>query len=338
MKSSLVRAALAVLVLLAAPALTVAAPADVVAEVDGATISAAEIDSALDASLRKLERQIYDLRRQRIDAVIDDRVLTREAARRGLSVQAVLDAEVNAKPEPVTDEDVDKFYAANKSRLTGTKNELRERIRTHLQSQRATERRKAFLEVLRSRAQIKVHLMEPPVFRADVGATDAPSLGAADAPITIVEFSDFHCPYCKRVLPTLTELRSRYGDKIRLVFRDFPLDNLHPLARRAAEAARCAKDQNRFWDYHDVLFAKAPAASPEQLKQYAVEIGLDAPKFDHCLSSGAHASAVQKDFEEGARLGVTGTPGFFVNGQFISGAQPIETFVRVIDEELKRAR
>src|SRR5436309_2842471 len=171
---------------------------------------------------------------------------------------------------------------------------------------------------------------------AEVGGEGAPFLGPVAAPVTIVEFSDFQCPFCKQVVPTLTQVRSRYGEKVKLVYRDFPIDGLHPQARKAAEAARCAQDQGKFWDYHDALFANAPKLSLEQLKAYAQQVGLDLPSFERCLASGAHAAAVQKSVDEGIRLGVTGTPAFFINGEFVSGAQPVESFARVIERELAR--
>ena len=166
----------------------------------------------------------------------------------------------------------------------------------------------------------------------------APVRGAANAPVTIVEFSDFHCPFCKRVLPTLKEIEAKYGDKVKLAFRDYPIDQLHPGARKAHEAARCAHEQGRFWAYHDVLFDKAPRASLDDLKAYAREVGLDLPKFDQCVTSGKHKEVVQKDIDEGARLGVSGTPAFFINGELLSGAQPLESFVRVVERELERRR
>ena len=154
--------------------------------------------------------------------------------------------------------------------------------------------------------------------------------------MTIVEFQDFHCPFCKRVQATIGELLARYGDKVKVVHRDFPLDNLHPQARRGHEAARCANEQGKFWAYHDKLYENAPRATPDQLKAYAREVGLDLPAFEQCLASGKHRAAVQKDVEEGQRLGVTGTPSFFINGRQLTGAQPLEAFARAIDEELAR--
>src|SRR5947199_387433 len=182
------------------------------------------------------------------------------------------------------------------------------------------------------------NLKPPPVLRAEVSADGAPSKGPGKAPVTIVEFSDFHCPFCRRVLPTLAQLESQYGEKIRLVFRDFPIDNLHPEASKAHEAARCANEQGKFWAYHDKLFASPPKSSPEIFKGFAKDLGLNVTAFESCFASGKYQAAVKKDIEEGNRVGVTGTPAFFINGRIISGAQPLEAFARVIDDELARVQ
>jgi protein-disulfide isomerase len=123
---------------------------------------------------------------------------------------------------------------------------------------------------------------------------------------------------------------------VRLVYRDFPIDGLHPQARRAAEAARCAHDQGKFWEYHDVLFTQAPKATPDDLGRYAAQVGLDRAAFDRCLTERAHRATVERDLDEGRRLGITGTPAFFINGRALIGAQPLEAFVRVVEEELAR--
>lgn len=315
-----------------------AATTEPLAEVDGEAITADEVDHALGAQLRRLEAQIYELKRQKLDALIAERLLAREAAKRGLSVQALLDAEVTAKAGLVTEQEVETFYQARKAQLKGDEAQVRERIRAYLQNQKLAARREAYVRSLRSQAGVVVHLQAPPVFKVEVGVEGAPFRGPAAAPVTIVEFSDFQCPFCKQVVPTLAQLLSRYGGRVKLVFRDFPIDSLHPQARKAAEAGRCAGDQGKFWEYHDALFANAPQLSPEQLKTYAQQVGLDVASFERCLGSGTHAAAVQKDIEEGTRLGVTGTPAFFVNGEVLSGAQPLESFVRVIERELARAR
>src|SRR5262249_17267498 len=149
-------------------------------------------------------------------------------------------------------------------------------------------------------------------------------------------FSDFHCPFCRQAQTTLQTILDRYPGKVKHAFRDFPVDALHPQASQAAEAARCAKDQGKFWSYHDTLFANAPNGAPANLRRYPTEVGLDLPVFERCLAAGTHKASVQRDLEEGARLGVTGTPAFFVNGRFISGAQPLEAFTKLIDQELSR--
>jgi protein-disulfide isomerase len=330
------------LVLLVALGLAVAAqtPAasESLAEVDGEAIAAEEVEKAIAAQLSKLEEQIYDLKRQQVEALITERLLSREAAKRGMTVQALLDAEVTTKVAPVTEQQIETFYQANKPQLKGDEATVREQIRAHLEKQKLAARREAFVQSLRSQATVVVHLKAPAVFRADVSVDGAPFKGSATAPVTIVEFSDFHCPFCKRVLPTLSQLESQYGDKVKLVFRDYPIDNLHPAARKAHEAARCANEQGKFWAYHDALFANAPKASPEQLKTYAQEVGLDVPAFEQCFNSGTYQAAVQKDVEEGTRVGVTGTPAFFINGRLVSGAQLLEKFVRVVEEELVRAQ
>jgi protein-disulfide isomerase len=304
------------------------------AEVNGEAITSEEVEEALGAPLRNLEEHIYRLKRHKVEELISQRLLAREAASRGISVQALVDAEVVVKTGVVTEQEVETLYRANRDRVKGDEAQIRERIRGYLRNQKLTSRREAFLRSLRSQVGVVVHLQAPPVFRADVAVDGAPFRGPAAAPVAIVEFSDFHCPFCQQVASTLRQLLSRYDDKVKLVHRDFPNENIHPEATKAAEAARCAHEQGKFWEYHDALFANAPKATQEQLGVYARQVGLEVPSFERCLASGRQVPAVQRDVNEGTRLGVTGTPAFFINGRLLSGAQPLESFVRVIEEEL----
>ena len=308
------------------------------AEVNGHPITAEEIDKSIAGQLAKLQEQMYNLRQQRLEAAIRDRLLAQEAARRGISVQRLFDAEVTSKVSLVTEEEVERFYQANKSRIPpgSDEAEIRDQIRNRLQGQKVAAQRDAFVQSLRRSGKVVVNLEAPPVTRVAVSTDGAPTRGGANAPVTIVEFSDFHCPFCKRVLPTLKEIEARYGDKVKLVFRDLPLDQLHPGARRAHEAARCAHEQGKFWAYHDVLFERAPRSSPDDLKQFAREVGLDLPRFESCTASARTKELVQKDVEEATGIGINGTPAFVINGEVLSGAQPLENFVRVIDRELAR--
>jgi protein-disulfide isomerase len=306
------------------------------AEVNGNAITEEDIERALSARLRQLEQQVHDLKRQHLDTLIAERLLAQEAARRGTSIATLLDAEVTARVGLVTEQEVEAFYQANKERLREDEATLRPRIRTYLQQQKLAAQRARFVETLRAQAKIVARLEAPPVVRVEVPVDGAPVRGATDAPVTLVEFSDLHCPFCKQVQATLTQLLERYPGKVKLAYRDFPIDSLHPQARRAAEAARCARDQGKFWEYHDLVFAGPPSATPEALERYAGQAGLDVAAFGGCLAGGTHRAAVQRDIDEGTRIGVTGTPAFFINGRPLSGAQPLEAFVRVIDEELAR--
>ncbi len=306
------------------------------AEVNGERITAEDLEGALGARLTKLEEQLYDLKSRELDSLIAQRLFAQEAAKRGISVPALLDAEVTAKVSLVTEKEIEDFYQANKARMRGDDTEVRQKIRAFLQQQKLTIRREVFVESLRSQGKVVVRLQPPSAIRVQVSADGAPVRGAADAPVTIVEFSDFECPFCKQTHPTLKQLLERYPGKVRLAYRDFPLDSIHPQARRAAEAARCASDQGKFWEYHDVLFTQSPQLALEDLRRYAGQVGLDVTKFDGCLAAGVNKAAVQRDLDEGNRLGITGTPAFFINGRTLTGAQPPEAFTRLIEQELAR--
>src|SRR5439155_217772 len=175
---------------------------------------------------------------------------------------------------------------------------------------------------------------------------DAPMLGRADAPVTLVEFSDYQCPFCQRFFATtLSALKKHYVNtgKVRYVFRDFPLDQMHPQARKAAEAAHCAVEQGKYWEMHEVLFQNQRTLAPPQLTVHARTVGVDGSKFDECLSSGRHAARVERGLADGAAVGVQGTPTFvvgktkagdFVEGTPIRGAQTLEMFRRINDQTL----
>ncbi len=167
-----------------------------------------------------------------------------------------------------------------------------------------------------------------------VSVDDDPSIGPKDAPITIIEFSDFQCPFCARAAPTVKQILKEYDGKVRFVYRDFPL-SFHQNAQKSAEAAECADEQGKFWEYHDKLFENQNALEISNLKQYAKDLGLDSSKFDSCLDSGKYTKEVEKDTEDGQKYGVTGTPAFFINGKLVSGAQPFKNFATIIDSELK---
>jgi protein-disulfide isomerase len=310
-----------------------AAPGTTAAEINGVAISTEDVDSAIGPTLSKLQEQIYSTRLTQLDAMIDDRLIAEEAKKRGLSSTALLE-EVTAKAPVPTDAEIAAFFELNKARLPGDLAKWQDQIRTYLNAQRAATARTALVKRLRDAAQVKVYLSPPPVFRANVVLTGAQVRGNVAAPVTIVEFSDFHCPFCRRVQPVLTQVLQQYGARVRLVYKDMPIDGLHPQARGVAEAARCAADQGHFWEFHDKVYANAADGSDGTLQRFAQESGLDLARFASCRTSRRFQAEVEKDVQEGTALGISGTPGFFINGRFLSGAQPLETFTKIIDEEL----
>ena len=308
------------------------------AEVDGVVITQAEIDRTGGKQLQQLRQQLYEIERQKLDEYIGATLLTQEAKERGVSASTLLEQEVNNKITPVTEAEIQAFYDQHKERLKVDFEKVRDQIGDYLREQKIAARKNEYLKTLRTDAKIRTYLKAPPIQRAEVLVNGAPSKGSDKAPVTIVKFEDFECPYCKRVQPSLTAVLKQYDGKVRLVHKDLPLEAIHPKAQLAAEAARCAGEQGKFWQYHDALYENAPKFTPPELKSYAKTIGLTATSFEQCLDGRKYKAAVQKDLAEGAKLGLTGTPSFFINGREISGALPVESFAAIIDEELAQGK
>jgi protein-disulfide isomerase len=326
------------LILLSAWGCRSANNSDKVAEVDGTIIRSSDLDNRFGKELSEQRDRLYRLEKQKLDEYIGAQLLTTEARNRGLSVESLIEKEITAKINPVSDQDIEAFYEGNKSRLPVPLENVREQIRAYLQKQKTDTETGKFIRSLRAKAKISTFLKQPPVYRATVAINDAPSRGAENAKVTIVKFEDFQCPYCKTVQPTFMELLKKYDGKVRVVHKDLPLEQIHPQARPAAEASRCAAEQGKFWEYHDRLYVDSPKLGAEEYKQAAKDVGLNVASFDQCVASGKFKAAVQKDLNEGAQLGLTGTPAFFINGREISGAQPLDAFSAIIDEELTQTR
>src|SRR5215813_2330868 len=257
-----------------------------IAEVDDRAILASDLQKYAGRELSVQRESLYKLEKQKLEEYISAFLLTREAQKRGVSVEAVLDQEVNSKILPVGDDEIDVFYKSNKSRIAMDVDKIREQIRDYLHNQKINAQKALFFDSLRSKAKVITYLKPPPLFRAELSLAGAPFKGSPKAPVTIVKFEDFQCPFCKQVQPTFNELLSKYDVKVKLVHKDLPLESLHPQARQAAEAAHCAYEQGKFWEYHDKLYANSPKASADDLKNYAKEVGLNVDSFDRCLVSG----------------------------------------------------
>ena len=309
----------------------------VIAQIDGDPILLGDVDTLIKEQLfaekfppGKGDALLYQARRDAIDEIVDSRLVNRSASAESMTEEAWL-AQKISELAPVSDADVNAFFEGNQGRFGpgATLEKLSGPIRDYLEAQKEQQVRDA----LRQTAAVEITL---PRERKTVAAVGY-SMGPENAPITIVEFSDFQCPYCSRVVPTLKEIVARYPDEVRVVFRHLPLD-FHAQARGAAMASICAGQQEKFWEYHDLLFANQRAMGRDQLSGYATGLGLDMELFEACMAAPETDALVAADLEAAERLGATGTPSFFINGIFLNGAQPVEAFERLIQEELAESR
>ena len=305
--------------------------AETVATVGSRSITLSEVEQRIRPKLVEVENQRFEALSEGLDAIIDEELIAQEAKSRGITPAELMKAEVDSKVKDPTDEEAKALYEQHKDEIQGTYEQVAPQIKEYLKRQQGSQVRDAFIESLRKKYNVKVTL-EPPKVQVDAGGR--PVQGNKNAPVAIISWSDYECPFCKRAEPTVEKVLKDYGDKVSFVHRDFPLD-FHQHAEKAAEAARCAEKQGKFWAYHTKLFASADL-SEEQLKAIAKEVGLDQAAFDKCLASGEFKEAIQKDVQAGAAAGVNGTPAFFINGRMLSGAQPYEKFKEVIDAELAR--
>jgi protein-disulfide isomerase len=284
--------------------------------------------------IRDLDQQRYKLVEQGLEAAVDDKLIEITAAARGMAPETFMAAEVDAKVRPATEAEVEEFFQQRKDQIQQPLEVVAPQIRQYLEQTRRQEVLTQLMTSLREEHK-PVILLEP--IRIEVETSGAPAVGPASAPVTIVEFSDFQCPFCSRLIPTLERITESYPEAVRLVFRQFPLNSIHPQAQKAAEASLCANDQGRFWEMHDALFANQEALSIADLKATAARLELDTAAFAQCLEGGQHEDQVNQDLEEGIAAGVSGTPALFINGRFLSGAQPYDAIAKVIDDELLRA-
>jgi protein-disulfide isomerase len=314
---------------------------DVAARIGDRNVTVAEIDAhwreANPTQHAQATQALYEGRRAALDDLVASMLIDEAAKKAGVTAAQYVDTQIASRVKPVSDTDVAVFYGENRGQMQGRSLEqMSPLIRRFLEDRaRETARTDLVAELRKSGPDVRV-LMDAPRQQVAIAADD-PSLGPATAPVTLVEFSDFQCPFCQRVAPTLKELRARYGDRLRIVWKDFPLTQIHPQAFDAAQAGLCARDQGKFWEYHDQLFANQAALQPDALKKYAADAGMDAAAFSACLDSNKYQPRVQASMDAGSQLGIGSTPTTFINGRMVTGAQPIEAFTSVIDEELQRA-
>ena len=299
--------------------------AEPAARIGSWTLDVADVD-------KKLSHKIYELREEKVQEMVIEHLLELEAKANGIKPDQVIEEMVTKKIPPLSDKDVADFIESQKDRLPNGGKGMEAKIRTYLNDKVQKNLLSAFLQSLSRKYRVEL-MLEPP--RYVVPGPQDLSTGKADAPITIIEFSDFECPYCRRAQDTINQVKARYGDKVRFVFRHYPLP-FHKKAPKASEAAQCAQDQGAFWSFHHALFEDGAKLEIPALKSLAVKLKLDSMKFNRCLDSGRHAGRIAADLADGKDLAISGTPTFFVNGVKLVGAVPLADFVDVIEPELAR--
>jgi protein-disulfide isomerase len=301
-----------------------------VAMVGGEPISDEDLAATVEGQLLSLRNQEYEIKRKALDSLIEQKMLEAAAKKKGLTTEKLIDQEVNSKVPDPSDAEVEGYYYGMKvkSPLADVKTQLKE----SLKQTKVQQARQDYLKSLRADSKVVVLLSAP---RVEVAYDPARMHGNPKALVMIVEFSDYQCPYCHQVEPTVAQVLAKYGDKVSLSYRDFPLTQIHSQAMISAVASRCALEQGKFWEYHDQLFASSKLEK-DDLIGYARNLKLDDKQFGSCLSSEKYKADIEKDLQEGKKAGVNGTPGFFINGIAISGAQSQEAFARIIDDELSR--
>jgi protein-disulfide isomerase len=312
-------------------------PATVVATIDGRAITARDIDNEITSQLgqlsQKYQSEEFELRKQALDDMLVMRLVDAEAKKEGTTVDAWTKKYVEASTPEASEADAKKFFDENTAKMGGRSfDQEKSHIVAFLTHRKRQETASKIFDDLKSKAKVEILLEEPVVEVNAVG----PSLGHPNAPVTIVEFSDFQCPFCSKVEPTIKRVMADYPGKVRFVFRDFPL-SFHDRAEKASEASHCAEEQERYWPMHDALFANQDKLDVDGLKKLAAGVpGMDQVKFDKCLDSGEMKDEVASNERAGEAAGVSGTPRFFVNGHPLDGVQPYDEFKRMIDRELSR--
>ncbi len=302
-----------------------------VATVDGQPIYDGDLAPSVEGQLQPLRNQEYEIKRKALDNLIEQKMLEAAAKKKGLTTEKLLDQEVNSKVSDPSDAELQGYYVGL-GKITQPFADVKTKLRDSYKQTKIRQAREDYLKMLRADSNVVVLLSAP---RVEVASDPARVRGNSKAPVMIVEFSDYQCPYCHSVEPTVKELLTKYGDKVSLSYRDFPLTAIHSQAMISAEASRCALEQGKFWEYHDQLFTSSKLEKND-LIEYARNLKLDDKQFDSCLVSEKYKADIEKDEQEGRKAGVNGTPGFFINGVFLNGAQPKDSFTRVIDDELAR--
>ena len=318
--------------LLRAQSLPIENPSTVVAEVNGSTVTLGELEESRAHNLFQARQTYYKAQKKALDDLLDERLLQMQAKKENLTVDQLIERHVTSqiKKDP-TDEQLQIFYESIETDqpFEAAKADILKQLR----DLRISKAKAAYMKTLHAEAKLSVTLPEP---RIEVGVKGKALLGPENAPVKLVEFADYQCPYCRQLEPTLERLRAEFGDKVAFVYKDYLIPG-HQLAPKSAEAADCAAAQGKFWDFHDYLFKDSKNLEMAGLKSGAKALNLDQAKFESCLDSDGKSEEIKQDMAEGSHLGLTGTPTLFLNGRYMTGAVKYEALRDAIQQELAAA-
>lgn len=302
----------------------------VVAEYNGHSVRASEAFASIKTRLFDLEEEVFRTKEQAINEFVEQRLLDAESKKQNLPVEQLLEKEAGGPVADVTDKDIEGFLSSKGLALTDPRIR-KDDVRDYLKYRQKFEKRQGYVAKLREGSKVKLFVKEPESPKLTVATEGYPSWGKPTAPVSIVIFSDFECPFCSRALPIVERIKKEYGpEKVRMVFRDMPLPS-HSRAIPAALASHCANDQGKFWEMHDQMFKNQSKLQDPDLKSYAKTLKLDEKKFNECFDGKQHMAEVEKSKREAESLGINATPSFVINGALLQGAQPFERFKEKID-------
>lgn len=300
-------------------------------------ITNAELMEGIESEVYEQEAKAFEVKFNKLRQILLQKFMEKDPRKQGISNDEYLSKFI-AKDVKVSDKEIDAFIKDQSIPQEHINPQVREKIKNYLEIERKKEAVDKWLAEQTKKTPVEVYINKPrrPTFPVEAG--NAPFAGDKDAKVVIVEYSDFQCPFCAKGAELLKKIKEKYGKKVKVAFKQFPLP-FHNHAEQAAVASLCANEQGseKFWKMHDEMFANQETAlDPEGLKNTAKKIGLKMDVFEKCLSENKYLAQVKADMEEGKKIGVKSTPTFFVNGQLVSGAQPMEVFAEIIEEELAK--
>lgn len=318
-----------------------------VAKIGDTTLTEGQLEKEMGMGLYQAEQQVYQVKKNWIDQQAKNILFDQAAKEASLTRSEWEKREIVDKAAAPTMQEIQQVlsrYPQTQAASTDTLRQVTENLTAQKRQQKADE----VYQGLQAKHPVQILVAKPEAPRIDVTyAPDDPVRGPKEAPVTIVEFTDFQCPFCQRSQATLQQVEKAYPDQVKLVARCYPLP-FHNRAKPAAEAALCAKEQGKYWEYRDLLFDVSPASpaagqherslSDDDFRRFAKELHLNQKKFEQCLAENRYEARIAKDIADGQRFGVSGTPAFFVNGQPIVGAQPYDNFKSAIEDALAKSK